>query len=387
MENTGLKDRFREILIFVAGTTPQIITETIDAMIHQSSPIYPDEIYILTTLHGERIIKEKLFSAGIFKEFCKEFRLSEDLLNRNSIVVIPGGGDLLNDIKDWQDNESVGDFIASFIKDKASDNNARLHCSIAGGRKTMSFYLGSALQLFGRPWDKLYHVLVTPEFESNPDFYYKPKKDRILKKNGQKLHTKDAKIYLTELPFIRLANKLSFHGRRFKDLVKEGQKELDIATIQPQISINLLERTIYIGDNLIEMVPIQLIFYNAFLRQKAGHCKYPNRLYCLDCTDCFLTIVDLSTIHALEEMVKDYKKIYKLQPTRGDELLDKHKDGLSQEIIRQNLSKINRTIKEQLQNETLLPYYLITNVKKYAGTRYGVRVEKAKIKIESHQDV
>jgi hypothetical protein len=50
--------------------------------------------------------------------------------------------------------------------------------------------------------------------------------------------------------------------------------------------------------------------------------------------------------------------------------------------IRQNISKINRTIKEQLSNETLLPYYLITSIKKYAGSRYGVRVEKGKIRIE-----
>ena len=61
----------------------------------------------------------------------------------------------LEDIRDRQDNESLGDFIATFIKEKAGDERSRLHCSLAGGRKTMSFYMGSALQLFGRPWDKL----------------------------------------------------------------------------------------------------------------------------------------------------------------------------------------------------------------------------------------
>jgi CRISPR-associated protein Csx14 len=375
--------RFKESLIFVAGTTPQIITETIYALIHQNPPVYPDEIHILTTKLGERIIKENLLEAGIFKDFCKEFRLSEGILHDDSIVIIKDTkGKPLYDIKDWHDNESVGDFIANFIKDKAKDQRTRLHCSLAGGRKTMSFYLGSALQLFGRPWDRLYHVLVTPEFESNPEFYYKPRKDKILKKNGKILHTRDARIYLAELPFIRLSNKLSLQGKDFKELVEEGQKEIDIATVQPQLKVNLSERIIYIGDELIEMVPIQLMIYTAYLRQKTGRCRYPQRPYCLDCSDCFPSVVDLSTPPALEEMAKDYRQIYSLQPLKADELLSKHEDGLDQFTIRQNISKINRTIKEQLKDETLHPYYTITTIKKYGSSRYGIRVEKSKIRIE-----
>jgi len=386
--------KFKEILIFVAGTTPQIITETIYAMIHQNPPVYPDEMYILTTQIGKKIIKENLIDAGIFKEFCREFKLSEGILNEDSMIIIKDHkNNSLSDIKKEKDNESLGDFIADFIKDKAKDDRARLHCSLAGGRKTMSFYMGSALQLFGRPWDKLYHVLVTPEFESNPDFYYKPKKDRLLtplnpplNKGGdgglKQLNTRDVEIYLAELPFIRLSNKISLNGKGFKELVKEGQKEIDIAMVQPQIDINLSERTIYIGGNLIEMVPIQLMIYTTYMRQKIEHCKYSERAYCLDCTDCFPSIVDLSSRPALEEMAKDYRKIYAIQPSKTDDLLSKHKEGLDQPTIRQNISKINRTIKEQLNDETLLPFYTITALKKYAGSRYGVRVEKGKISIQ-----
>src|SRR4030042_4391817 len=160
--------KFKEVLIFVAGTTPQIITESIYALIHQNPPVYPDEIYVITTTHGNKLIKENLIDSKRFIEFCKEFKLREGILNEDSIVVVKGhNGNMLDDIKEAQDNKSLGDFITNFIKTKASDDKTRLHCSLAGGRKTMSFYMGSALQLFGRPWDKLYHVLVTPEFESN----------------------------------------------------------------------------------------------------------------------------------------------------------------------------------------------------------------------------
>ena len=124
----------------------------------------------------------------------------------------------MEDIREVSHNESLGDFIADFVRDRTEDPSVRLHCSLAGGRKTMSFYLGSALQLFGRTWDKLYHVLVTPEFESHPDFYYKPKKNRVLElkdNNGKvlrRLHTKNAQISLAELPFVRLRDKIPLGG-------------------------------------------------------------------------------------------------------------------------------------------------------------------------------
>ncbi|MGQ9569287.1 MAG: CRISPR-associated ring nuclease Csm6 [Thermodesulfovibrionales bacterium] len=378
--------KFREVLIFVAGATPQIITETIYALIHQNPPVYPDEIHIITTSHGKNLIKENLIEAGRFREFCKEFNLREDILNNNSLVVVKDSkGNLLDDIRERADNESLGDFIIDFIKNKTKDDRTRLHCSLAGGRKTMSFYIGSALQLFGRPWDKLYHVLVTPEFESNPDFYYKPKKDKILtllNPPANPLHTKDAEIFLAELPFIRLREKIPLNEKGFKELVREGQKEIDISLAHPLLRINLNERTVYIGNIPIDMVPFQLMIYTAYIRQKTDNCKYPDKTYCLNCMDCFSPIVDFSSRPALENMAKDYRLIYKNQPLRAEELLNRWREGLEQNTIRQNISKINRTIKEHIEDETLQPYYLITSIKKYAGSRYGVRVEKEKIRIE-----
>jgi len=179
-----------------------------------------------------------------------------------------------------------------------------------------------------------------------------------------------------------LREKIPLDGKGFKELVQESQKEIDTAMTQPVLAVNLNERTIYIGNIPVDMVPLQLMIYTAYLRQKADNCKYPDKVYCFDCADCFPSIVDLSSRPALEKMAKDYKMIYKDQPFRAEELLDKWSDGLEMNAIRQNISKINRTIKEQLSNETLLPYYLITSIKKYAGSRYGVRVEKGKIRIE-----
>lgn len=392
------ESNFKEVLIFVAGTTPQIITETIYALIHQNPPINPDEIYVITTTHGKRLIKENLIDSGRFKEFCKEFNIPENILDEDSIVIVKGhNGNPLDDIKEADDNKSLGDFITSFVRDRAGDDKTRLHCSLAGGRKTMSFYMGSALQLFGRPWDKLYHVLVTPEFESNPEFYYKPKKDRLLSplnpplcKGGNggltPLHTRDAQIFLAELPFIRIKDKIPLNWKSFKELVEEGQKEIDTSLTQPFIFINLKERVVTIGEKDIEFKPFHLVFYAYLLKQKVEKCPYSERAYCHDCTDCFPQLNDLSTPKVTELLSRDYEIIYGPHSGHVENYRRQWKDGIEAAKLRSDRSKINREIIENLGNETLSTYYTISSLRKYGGTRFGIRVEKGKIRIEQTKE-
>ncbi|MBW2308583.1 MAG: TIGR02584 family CRISPR-associated protein [Deltaproteobacteria bacterium] len=380
---------YREILVFVAGTTPQIITETLYGLVFEKDPpILPDEIHIITTQPGKSLIERELFQKGRLEAFFKEFDLEPIPVEKVHIIVVQDPyGDHLDDIREAHHNEAVGDLIAEFIKEKARDPASRLHCSMAGGRKTMSFYLGSALQLFGRAWDRLYHVLVTPEFESHPDFYYKPKEDRILEVkdvHGNRirvLNTRDASITLAELPFIRLRNKLSLESMPFRELVAEGQRDLDAAMVQQKLEVNLQARRVRIGSNSIEMLPVQLMLYCAFLREKIQRCHYPNRLLCLDCTDCFRALVDLAGRHALEAMAQDYKRIYGPRLVRIENLLDKWKEGFDVEALRQHVSKINRTLKEGMGDETLAPFYMVTTVGKHGSKRYGVRAERGKIRI------
>ncbi|MFN3740475.1 MAG: CRISPR-associated ring nuclease Csm6 [Thermodesulfovibrionales bacterium] len=377
---------FKEIVIFVAGATPQIITETLWALVTKSPPIYPDEIFIITTLTGKKCIEDELFGKNIIQEFQKEYNLPEIPLKRNSIMVLKDeDGKELQDIRNEKDNTVAGNFIINFIREKATDMDARLHCSLAGGRKTMGFYLGAALQLFGRPWDKLYHVLVNQEFESNREFFYKPKNNKVIKvKRGDgteiDLNTDDARIELAELPFIRLRGKIKLHGVDFNELVAEGQREIDISILQPQLKVNLRERTISIEDYTVEMIPVQLMIYTAFLRQKVEHCKYPERTYCFECVDCFPVLIDFSSRQALEKMAEDYKKIYWGQPFKSEEMKERWKDGIGIEPLRQYIAKINKTFRDEI-DQRLLPYCQISNVKFYGATRYGVRIEKTKIKI------
>lgn len=378
---------YREICIFVTGTTPQIITETLYALHHLPASVNPDEICILTTTTGREVAERELLRGGRLQAFYEEFGITP--VTPEIILIADESGTPLADIKSARDNEYVGDFIASFIRERALDDGARLHCSIAGGRKTMSFYLGAALSLVGRPWDRLYHVLITPEFESHPDFYWKPKEEQVLEiksRDGgapRRLNTGDAEITLAELPFIRFKGRFSIEGRSFRELVAEGQREIDTASVQLPLTVNLGERTVTIGSTTIEMVPMQIIIYNAFLREKCNRCRYPERECCLDCTDCFPHLVDLSGTRVLKEMADDYRMAYGSNRWKGEEFLKHWKDGVDVETLRQHRSKINRVIKEHLKDETLATFYTIAAVGRHGNKRHGVKVEKGKIRMEA----
>lgn len=190
-------------------------------------------------------------------------------------------------------------------------------------------------------------------------------------------------IDLAELPFIRLSGKISFQKEDFRELVLEGQRTIDTAIVQPELIINLSERYIKIGSNIINMLPYLIVFYNIFLKQKLNHCQHPERNYCEQCTDCFVTIKSgLTSRQYVEEMALDHSIVYKNSPMRTEEFIRKWKDGMSVELIRQNISKINRSINEHLEDEALKPLCKISCMKRYGESLYGIRVEKAKIKIE-----
>jgi hypothetical protein len=76
----------------------------------------------------------------------------------------------------------------------------------------MSYYLGYALSLFGRPQDRLSHVLVSEPFEAHPDFYYPTPQERVIHSRAplppQAMNCADAVVQLAQVPFVRLRDGL-----------------------------------------------------------------------------------------------------------------------------------------------------------------------------------
>lgn len=362
--------KYREIFIFVSGSTPQIITETIYALAVKKPPIYPDEIIVITTTDGAKIARENLEKKGILKALYEDYKIPPIELK----FEIPEDkqGFPLSDIRTTDDNKVMADLINAVIKEKTKDDNNRLHCSIAGGRKTMSFYLGSALQLHGRAQDKLYHVLVTPEFESNRDFYYKPLKNQKIKTlDGRELNTDEAEITLAELPFVRLGDKTKISGDSYYESVMAGQDAIDSAVIPLDVSIDLSKRLLIIGDKKIKMQPIQLALYATMLKLKKD-CKKKN---CDDdCNDC--NILRKRWDDVQKEIFKNF--YLKMRPGVEIGLLNAK---FFSERVASLVVKINNTIKSSLNDTFLTENYLIKTKRCYYSSRYYINIDKRKIKL------
>ena len=180
----------RNVLLLVTGKTPQVVTETLCALITQKDGFIPTEIHVVTTDDGYSAMQKGLFDSNVLNNFCDEFqnlmgnikyKLSdyeeyekEPNTSRNFFIhkIRDKNGDVLNDIRNSQDSEDAGNVITEVIRGICEDPNAKLHVSIAGGRKTMGFYAGHALGLFGRKNScRLSHVLASKDFEDSKKYY------------------------------------------------------------------------------------------------------------------------------------------------------------------------------------------------------------------------
>jgi len=164
----------RRILLAVTGLTPQVVTETLYALAVKGNPAWvPTEIRIITTRQGVEKAQRTLLSdhPGWFRRLCADYRLPGIAFGAGGIRIIAGpDGKPLDDILDERDNAAVADFITEEVRALTADPSASLYVSIAGGRKTMGFYVGYALSLFGREQDRLSHVL-SPALEAQPHVF------------------------------------------------------------------------------------------------------------------------------------------------------------------------------------------------------------------------
>jgi len=144
-------DGWREILVAVAGLTPQVITETLFYLTQKRDPpVAIAEIYVLTTQPGRQRILTDLLTPdhGRFYTFCAEYDLDPATIAFDDTriqVLTDAAGMPLDDIRTAADSAAVADQILSLIRRLTADPTTRLHCSLAGGRKTLSALLGFAL--------------------------------------------------------------------------------------------------------------------------------------------------------------------------------------------------------------------------------------------------
>ncbi len=205
----------RRLLIAVTGLTPQIVTETLYVLACRTDPPWiPNEVHLITTATGANNARLNLLGGERwFHRLCEDYGLPPIAFPEQNIHVLQGDDGLpLEDIRTQAHNTLAADFITEQLRQLTEDPHSELHVSIAGGRKTMGYYLGYALSLYGRAQDQLSHVLVSDPYETNRDFYYPtPYEHPIHSKRGDKEITVDAhhaEVDLASIPFVQLRDGL-----------------------------------------------------------------------------------------------------------------------------------------------------------------------------------
>lgn len=244
----------KNILFLVTGMTPQIITETIWALAcnpENDEQWIPDEVHVLSTQDGLTQIKSRLFADGIFEQFKTAYpKLSQVQFGVEQLHVIQNEQhEALADLKTPDDNESAANCICEKVQQFTQDDDVKLHVSIAGGRKTMGFYAGYALSLYGRAQDEMSHVLVEDKFESARDFFYPTLEDTfVTDRLGKVWNVKDAQVWLAKIPFVRLRDAVKDKHQVKNDNFSQTVSKINESFNDVTLKIDLAKQVIIVNN-------------------------------------------------------------------------------------------------------------------------------------------
>lgn len=349
----------RRILLAVTGLTPQIVTETLYALVEGSDAGFvPTEVHLLTTAIGKDLARTALLhrDGGKFHALLADYpQIGQPAFDADRIHVIHStDGSPLSDIRTPEENAAAADVITSLVAELTSDDDASLHVSIAGGRKTMGFYLGYAFSLYARPQDRLSHVLVSQPFESHPEFFYPPATPRrLITRDNKHIDTDDAVLTLAEIPVVRLRHgmpKALLQGQAgFNETVSAVQSSF----APPRLKINLTTQRVDCGGKEVRLRPALLAWLawwasNALTGRPMQHWR------------------DADTTRFLDL----YAQVIGAESDVFESTYRRLSAGMEKEYFEQNNSRLEGALREQL-GVGAGPYLLATEGKR-PHTRRGL---------------
>jgi CRISPR-associated protein (TIGR02584 family) len=265
----------KKILLLVTGMSPQIVTETLYGLAVRPADgqqtWVPDEIHVLSTLDGLNQVRDRLFAKGNFAQMQTDYpQLASICFDDNCLhPICDANTQPLTDLKTPIDNEYAANAICDVVRQFTADNHVQLHVSIAGGRKTMGFYAGYALSLYGRADDGMSHVLVDDKFENVPDFYYPTPGTRfVTDRSGKTLNASDAQVWLANIPFVRLRRSLSQDVLVSQSGFSEVVNAINMAYQPLTVTLNIKQQTVQVGDIVLLLAAREFAFYWWFAHNK-----------------------------------------------------------------------------------------------------------------------
>lgn len=359
----------KNLLICVSGLTPQIVTETLFCLAVQKK-VQVDEIYVLTTQRGRKVILGKDEHPSTPKSslknelnaLCEKYKIKKPLFEENDkhIIVAKEESIELSDIRSDKDNILFPNKVCEFIRLKTSDPNSVLYCSITGGRKSMSVHIANALSIFARENDKLLHVLTKEEHEFK-GFYPSNKKEAV-------------DLELAEVPFVRIRPLLSPELKtpellksNFDEIVKTTQTQLKLLAPQNKLILDIERRELRFGNDSLTLEPSLFLFYYFFVDSKERG-KEAISVYEFISDDTKNRFIEYFTTYYPNRYIKDMNWFNK---------------GFSKADFRQRRSKVNSDIAKLINDYNISSFFIIDVNRKYGESTYHIKADKERFIIKS----
>lgn len=269
----------KTILIASLGGSPQVITETLWALMNPNrliepkhrdrKPVAPAIVHMIGTgFVAEREAEVRKRIAALYQQCDHKPPIKTDI---HFDIVTDETGAPLADIRTERENNIYSRHITTIVRRYANDDkfaDCRIHMSLAGGRKTMSSYDQSAMMFFGGIDDELSHVLVEPaSLESHPKFWWPGQPETVLTTKERlsdgtlsdkfieiSTDVETARIDLVPVPFVRLNARLEGDAPEEaldpEKLVHQIQSALDA----DNLNVDFANRTLSMGNE----TPVEL---------------------------------------------------------------------------------------------------------------------------------
>ncbi len=363
----------RRILLASLGLTPQVLTETLYALVSprdpEVPPFVPTEIQVVTTTAGRDAARRELLDSetGRFFRFCADYGLDPGTIafDDQSFVVVERDGRPLPDVVTPADHAAAAATLLGLVRRLTADHSAAVHASMAGGRRTLAFYLAHALSLYGRVHDRLSHVLVDPRFADADAFYYPPPTPANVVVRGRRLNTADAAVALADVPILRLRDELP--PRLIDALAPYSAPQADRAgpTVRPAIELDPSRRLIVAGGNPIHLPPADFAFYAVMVRRRALGRGFVNH-----------RTPDLAAeyLHEYAEATAD-----QWAPT-VERVRHRLRNGADHEWFEQRKARVNRAIRDALGVWRARAYEIAREGRR-PDTRFGIDIDPVHISL------
>ena len=337
------------------GTSPQVLTETLYALHTQGKP-FPNEIYLITSENAKDKVVRCLLEKQQLNNLKEYYKLPEFKFDESHIFVMQDvDGKNVFSGREEVDQQSIADSIIRLVTRFTSDPECRIHASIAGGRKSMAFYMGCAMSMYGREQDTLSHVFVSEQFEFSEHFYFPTLHDNFIAKNNEVLNTKDAEVVLAEIPFVRMRNMIDGNlleeiaGNSFSQTVAKlnAYKKHGV-----KLQLNCKAKTMAINGVEIKLPPKEFAFYLWLSIQTnrtilADLNFYEDKSFSASFLKVYAQLASDSRIFSSfgveQEQVEELSEI---ELTYLSELI-----SMPKELVQQARAKINAQIKAKLDAE------------------------------------